>query len=343
MQTITTTLLLCFAFSLHAQICYDLSSPTGLMLQVDLIADRDYNAPFNSFSTGAFTISWDQSLGEDVIQSINTPSGFPYTYDPQGAPNPFLVAGKYYQKFGFSQSVTFSFQDGVPLTILTIEVESSMATSGVFEIIPNPPDEVNGDISILGLIQEEYQNHGCNLIVNNVSLPLDFLSFSATPCDISSCLSWSTANEEGVSHFNVLRLNGTRWDKVGEEEATNEHNASYALKDDLVLPGQTYIYQVVGIDYDGTETISEKRSVSFDGEPKINVYPNPSVDQVTIHAPQESQLTIFDIHGKLVYSSTIGISPMIKLDCSTWLPGLYTVILEDTVGNNIGKGQIVKQ
>jgi hypothetical protein len=329
----------------QAQICYDLSSEQGLQITVEIIAARSYsNLPDNLFTTGEFTLSWDQSLGNDVIQGIDSPSNMAFTYTPLGGPAPTLSGGRYYQKFGFAQPSVQTLTANTPVTILQIDVISSQAASGSFEIIPTPPDDVvGGDSSLSNAFGEQYDNHGCDLLVGNVILPLDFLSFYANVCNESACLTWTTANEEGVSHFNILRLNGTQWINIGKEKATNKPNASYIFKDKNVLPGQTYIYQIVGIDYDGSETISEKRSVTFSGQSPLNVYPNPCTAAVTLTVPQDVSLKIYNSQGITQFNFNMGSSSTITLDCSSWPAGSYSVVAYDQSGLIVGETRFIKQ
>lgn len=60
----------------------------------------------------------------------------------------------------------------------------------------------------------------------------------------------------------------------------------------------------------------------------IDIFPNPFTSQVTIYCPKEnSKISIFNIHGKLIYSSTNN-SNIINIDFDSLSSGLYMLSIE---------------
>lgn len=61
-------------------------------------------------------------------------------------------------------------------------------------------------------------------------------------------------------------------------------------------------------------------------ESKLLVYPNPSIDQLTMSSTDAESLQIYDEHGKCVYQRTAPLASAINI--SEFDPGIYLLILQ---------------
>lgn len=324
--TLLFVLLLCTCG--RAQICYDLSAE-GRTLSISLIAEQDYvGVPANIYNTGLITLAWDESLGEDVIESINAPSPFPYNYD-SGAPLARLINGTYYQKFSFSTQTREDLRTGEPLVILNVTVANFNVATGGFQIVPAPPAEVaNGDAAIEHVIDaNRFGGNGCNLEVTGVVLPLKFISFTATPTGKVAQLNWTTAQESGVDRQEVQRLSGSSsFITIGSQPAKNETANQYTYQDETVAPGNQYIYRIRAVDFDGAETFSDQQLIEFGSA--INISPNPVSETLTVNYSDEYTASLMDQSGREVYRLPVA-NGQRSFSVRQFPAGTYVIIFKD--------------
>ena len=112
-----------------------------------------------------------------------------------------------------------------------------------------------------------------------VTLPLDFLSFTAREVNGRVRLDWVTTNEENVSHFLIERSrNGLDFNTIGELPAVNISSTvnDYQFEDKNPAIGFNY-YRVTEIDFDGYSESTEIVFVLIETDESINInlYPNP--------------------------------------------------------------------
>lgn len=141
----------------------------------------------------------------------------------------------------------------------------------------------------------------------NSVLPVELVSFTATPANNSVLLDWTSASEFNCDYYTVERSrNSTDWEELGIVSARNLTGLGhYRLTDEQSLPGTNY-YRLSQTDFDGTRVVLGLRSVVTSAdEATITVYPNPSPTTVSIslssvhHAQFEVQIQ--GLMGNIVY------------------------------------------
>jgi Secretion system C-terminal sorting domain len=111
------------------------------------------------------------------------------------------------------------------------------------------------------------------------TLPIELLSFKATPSVSSNLLAWTTANEVNNKGFDIERsIDGTTFSAFGQVKGANKPR-TYQYVDNQ--PFNTTYYRLKQIDFDGTETYSKIVSVELKGKAKgLKVYPTLVSDGV---------------------------------------------------------------
>lgn len=160
---------------------------------------------------------------------------------------------------------------------------------------------------------------GNSFVDANAPLPLNLVSFNANRSgEKDAYLTWTTANEENTSRFNVQRsFDKNSWTEIGTVGAAgySVDIRNYELYDANVNNGRTsrlqVYYRLKMIDQDGQYKFSPIQSVVFNNgsSTKVNeflVYPNPASDGVQIewdadNLNQPTSLEFYDVTGKLIH------------------------------------------
>ncbi len=162
---------------------------------------------------------------------------------------------------------------------------------------------------------------------NGLILPLEWLSFKATPITNDGAnkvaLAWETASEKDVVDFNVERSDdGKVFTKIGAAiPATNKvTKSSYTAYDDKPLTGVSY-YRIRQTDTDGKTTVTKIESVTLNSKKavgKFTFYPNPIQKGTPLSILTDVQggydFKVIDMTGRVMYNQ--------KLQGSTELKGL---------------------
>lgn len=136
-------------------------------------------------------------------------------------------------------------------------------------------------------------------------LPLQLLSFTATPEGKVVHVKWKTTNEINVARFEVERSeDGTHFNSPGQVAAANAAGIQFYTFTDM-YPSQKPVayYRLKMIDIDGQFTYSDIVIVRKDDKNRIAVFPNPATDKVTVSYSVLASATLLrlaTIDGKIV-------------------------------------------
>ncbi len=161
--------------------------------------------------------------------------------------------------------------------------------------------------------------------INVSTLPVKFISFSATLKENKVENSWQTANEINVNSYLMEKsTDGKSFYKIGKLAAENKARNIYSFIDENVSEGVSY-YRVLALDNDGKRTYSGVQRVenSKSGKPLL-IYPNPANDLITIKASSIKSVTIINTEGKIVYSEKVN-NNTATIDISRLAKGVYLV------------------
>lgn len=171
-------------------------------------------------------------------------------------------------------------------------------------------------------------------ILPEFTLPVEWLSLSATPDQKSVVLDWSVVELES-SHFVVERSlnNGRSFTSIGRLVSVGDGATAqaYTFADNNPAAGRN-IYRIVQVDNDGTESLSEVVSVTFDGAALGGIVPNPTDGLLQIRLSTASEMpldvTVMDLAGRKVKELT-GIEAGVSFSVADLRPGVYLVRYAD--------------
>lgn len=215
----------------------------------------------------------------------------------------------------------------------------------------NPPGSgVFGDFTNISAMIDNGGSDTDSILVKHsyilITIPVDFIFFSAEREIQSSVLSWATASELNNSHFEIERRIGDGpFEVIGRVKGngTTTREIEYNFTDDRPGKGLNY-YRLAQYDYDGSSTYSDIVSLDFSSEDlrtDINVYPNPAVDYIYVDTSfeiGEMRVQVYSTAGKIVLETQI--SSDNPLDISGLAPGLYSLSVSDAAGSLLSTKQV---
>ena len=174
----------------------------------------------------------------------------------------------------------------------------------------------------------------------SIILPLKLISFVGNTNGLDISLQWKTANETGLSGFEIERsVNGIQFTKIGQVAA----GANTYQFNDVPTAKTIYYYRLKMIDKDGRFSYSYIVAVNLKKSANaVQVLPNPFTDKLLLNitSPQLSKgmITLVDMTGKVLLSKSSTLQ--IGTNALT-LDGLFylakgTYILQ-VVGDNINE------
>lgn len=185
-------------------------------------------------------------------------------------------------------------------------------------------------------------------------LPIELVSFKATPDDDKVNLNWITMSEVNNNYFTVEKsLDGVSFEELvkvnGAGNSTNER--TYYAVDTKPATGLNY-YRLKQTDYDGSFTYSNIISANFGKNPElyVSVYPNPAVQNdiyVNVGGSQGDKVNVVmrDVLGKEYYNNNIvldGKEKQLQITRNDAMPaGVYFIVA--TSNNKMFSQRVIVQ
>lgn len=146
------------------------------------------------------------------------------------------------------------------------------------------------------------------LINEDIILPVELTSFTATPQNSTVQLNWTTATEQNNAYFGIERSADSRqWQQIGKVAGAGNSNQAlnYEYTDAQPLGGTSY-YRLKQTNTDGTYAYSETRMVRMQAQnPSLRVFPNPVTNQVNIQSGKAvTQINLLSTNGRSVLKYT---------------------------------------
>jgi hypothetical protein len=141
-------------------------------------------------------------------------------------------------------------------------------------------------------------------------LPIELISFTATPKEKSTQINWTTSSELNNDYMAIERSTDSKnFQEIGMVfgAGTTDERQEYSFVDDTPFQGFNY-YRLRQVDYDGTINYSKIVTVEFEqiNNDDISIYPNPTTDALTIKFPENWE-------GETVISVLNGLGQVVKV------------------------------
>lgn len=182
---------------------------------------------------------------------------------------------------------------------------------------------------------------GADLFISKLGFtitPVTLLSFEVTKNEKDTYLSWKTSTELNADKFEIERSgDGVIFKKIGNVKASGNSNTikTYHFLDKNAAAngiGKRLFYRFAQLDLDGTIVYSPVRSIEFKQNTiSIQVFPNPSVDVITIQAGIEQadlNYLITDARGRKVSGGKLN-NTVTKVNISHLATGIYFIKIGD--------------
>ncbi len=174
-----------------------------------------------------------------------------------------------------------------------------------------------------------------------VSTPvsLDLLSFDGAAKDCDAVLTWTTANEDKFSHFEVeYSKSGNAFDNVGRVNGgQSQYSFTYAQ-----ASGNGF-YRLKMIDMDGVFAYSNNVKVKTECDANIiEVYPNPAHQSVSIKGLQAGNaVQLINVLGQTVATQKASGLAVETINISHLAAGNYNLVIQNGLERKVFK--LVKQ
>ncbi|WP_299821067.1 T9SS type A sorting domain-containing protein [uncultured Pontibacter sp.] len=176
-----------------------------------------------------------------------------------------------------------------------------------------------------------------------IIMPVELMSFTATPNKNRVELHWKTASEQDNNHFVVERsADGHLFEGIGlvNGTGTSSRTNSYTLTDEHPLNGTSY-YRLKQVDTNGKFTYSRLVSVSkVFAKEEVQVYPTITASALNIQQSalqKYSYATVIDVMGKQVLQVPLDAAKVQSIHVGHLGSGTYVLVLQDEKGNRVSK------
>ena len=167
-------------------------------------------------------------------------------------------------------------------------------------------------------------------------LPIELLSFIATPINKQVNLAWVTASETNNDHFEIERsIDGINFEYVTKVKAYGNGNSSikqtYNVLDENPYKGLSY-YRLKQVDKTSDFKYANIVSIDLKENSYLNIYPNPATDKLYINASNNynnSIIKVISATGIEVKSAQQLINYNGIIDLSDLASGMYFIVVNN--------------
>ena len=196
----------------------------------------------------------------------------------------------------------------------------------------------------------EADGHSNEKILNNplcIPLPIELLSFTATPFETAVQLNWSTASEINNDYFTIERSeSGVSFEKIEQIDGAGNSLIilNYSSLDKTPLYGISF-YRLMQTDFNGQNNYSKIISANIENKnvEKIKVYPSPFTNELTIekikYINNAAKYEIINALGATLLSGYL--NQKTTLSTSSLTPGVYVIKIDN--GDFLEYQKIIKE
>ena len=182
---------------------------------------------------------------------------------------------------------------------ITLVTPAAKTAGGTVTIVGNSANTAAGLPFVSATFVNALGSYGIGT-PNTFILPVELLSFAGKLVDKSVVLNWQSASERNAQLFDVERsFDGEKFEKIGTVKAkcNSTSTVDYTLTDVKPARGVNY-YRLKQVDTDGDFVLSKVVSVEVSSIKKMQVFPNPARDIVSVVTEKTGDYTISDLSGR---------------------------------------------
>lgn len=187
------------------------------------------------------------------------------------------------------------------------------------------PITVNEDERSFGLARNGEVTDRIVRILPIEALPLQLIKFAGSVQPRGNKLTWETAKEQDILHFELERsLDARTWSKIHQVAAHNQMQNNYSFED--LSANKTTYYRLKIVE---ANTHSYSPILLLDQQQKElqkwTITPTLVLDKVTVSSPStNSNYSVIDVNGKTVHTFLLNEKNVI-VDLSQLQPGNYFI------------------
>lgn len=169
------------------------------------------------------------------------------------------------------------------------------------------------------------------ILVPDLILPVELLSFTGFRNNNQNILQWNTAQEINNAGFEIERSVSADqgFEKIGFVEAKNLNNQSYQFIDPTAQTGSLF-YRLKQLDQNGEYHYSQVVEIQSVNAQLFNLYPTVTQQQVTFQSlcDQSCEINILNTTGQKINSLKVKGLSKITIDLENYAPGVYILNIE---------------
>jgi hypothetical protein len=163
-------------------------------------------------------------------------------------------------------------------------------------------------------------------------LPVKLESFTGKlNSDKTVTLQWKVALQQGIEEYIVEEsMDAVNYNYLGRVPSSQTDNYTYTFIDQLVATGNNY-YRLKTVEQNGKHAYSDVIMVNLKAGIKVNVYPNPVTDKLTIQqfeTIQNKTAILSNSEGKVLQQIRLN-SFQHEINMKIYPSGLYILKMED--------------
>ena len=182
-------------------------------------------------------------------------------------------------------------------------------------------------------------------------LPVRFILFNAQCENNKVAITWTTAQEQNTSRFDIERsIDAANWTVIGTRPAAGNSSVerSYSFSDNSPL--QNNFYRVAEYDLNGRVQYTGVLRSGCNETDEFRLWPNPVHDKMFINIvavnASKANIKIYDSKGALVKVQQVNIlrgSNQLTVDVTTLAKGFYSILVDWNSGQIKKTVQVAKQ
>lgn len=328
---------------------------SGTTLEVKAIPATSINNLV--FSAVNFTIRWDDSYNVSLGDLTSS-----FGIVKNGNESNYLSGSTYYryQIFSGIPNTNVTWTAGQPVLLLSIPVNQTGYGGGIFELAPSDFLPSSGEEWYVEIGGVERTNPAFNPgQTEEVPLPVELSSFTASAKDNKIVLRWETKTEVNNQGFEIQRAvnretTSEKWEKIGFVPGFGNSNSpkDYNFTDKNPLGNKKFSYRLKQIDNNGTSKYSEVIEIEFVPDKLVlyQNYPNPfnPATNINIAVPSAGNvnLSVYNLLGEKVREIFNGFieagNYSYSFDGKDLTAGIYIFTLQSGNISLVKKMQLIK-